>query len=271
MLDTLVTRSHSAEPVPTPPGRSVRTILTVACLVFVTRSLLPAQTLMSATGTGGSVLLLTLDAAILEAGETRKDLPCTVTPIKPVLGFDLKFHAGYDVSVPLKDLAGSENLLTMVFRVTPVEHTDGPVYFWQKINVPAIEPEAGGPAYLQGQFAVGEGKYKVDWLMRDRSERVCSSSWEIEANLPARDKQMSLDIPGEAVQPAEAEPFKQEPPVERDLHDGPLNVKVVVNFAPQDSGSAAMQPLDLDALLAILRNIARDPREIGRASCRERV
>src|SRR5205814_10219244 len=60
------------------------------------------------------VRLFTQDAAILEAQETRKDIPCTVTPVKPMLGFDLKFHAGYDVSVPLKELAGSDNQLTMV-------------------------------------------------------------------------------------------------------------------------------------------------------------
>ena len=38
------------------------------------------------------------------------------------------------------------------------------------------------------------------------------------------------------MQPFEGQPFKQEPPVERAQHDGPLNVKVVVNFAPQDCG-----------------------------------
>src|SRR5207253_1096004 len=69
-----------------------------------------SQVLMTGSETGGSVRLFASDAAILEAGETRKDIPCTVTPIKqPILGFDLKFHAGYEVSVPLKELAGSDN------------------------------------------------------------------------------------------------------------------------------------------------------------------
>lgn len=219
-----------------------------------------AQDLMPASGPGGAVRLFTSDAAILESQEVRKDLPCTVTQIKPTLGFDLKFHSGYDVTVPLKELAGSENQLTMVFRVTPANHPDEPIYFSQHISVPAIEENAGGPAYLQGNFDVGEGKYHVDWLMRDRSERICSSNWEIEANLPAKDKQMALDIAPNVVQTFDTQPFKQEPPVERAQHDGPLNVKVVINFAPQDSASATMQPLDLNALISILRNIARDPR-----------
>ena len=113
---------------------------------------------MPAAGPGAGVRLFTSDAAVLEAQDVRKDLPCTVTPVKPALGFDLKFHAGYEVTVPLKELAGSENLLTMVFRVTPDDHPDEPVYFSQHIPVPSIDGDAGGPAYLQGTFDVGEGK-----------------------------------------------------------------------------------------------------------------
>src|SRR5271157_3713290 len=232
---------------------------------LLTAGVLPAQDLMPAAGPGGIVRLFTSDAAILEAQEARKDLPCTVTPNKPSLGFDLKFHSGYDVSVPLKDLAGSENQLTMVFRVTPETHPDEGVYFSQHVAVPAIEEDEKGPAYLQGEFEVGEGKYHVDWLMRDRAERVCSFHWDAEASLPPRDKVMSLDIQANAVQPIDAEPFKQEPPVAREVSEHALNVKVMVNFAPQDSLSATLQPLDTNALISILRNIAREPR-IGKFS-----
>src|SRR6266702_3566436 len=77
------------------------------------------------SGTGGNALhMMNTDLAVLEAQDVRKDLPCNVTPSKPVLGFDLRFHAGYDVNVPLKELAGSDNLLTMVFRVTPDQKPD---------------------------------------------------------------------------------------------------------------------------------------------------
>jgi hypothetical protein len=220
---------------------------------------------MPAASPGGMVRLFSSDAAILESQEVRKDFTCTVTPTKPSLGFDLKFHSGYEVSLPLKELVGTDNQLTMVFRVIPEEHKDDPVYFSKRITVPSIADDAGGPAYLQGTFDVGEGKYHVDWLMRDRSERVCSFYWDIEAALPAKDKQMALDIAAGVVQPADSEPFRLEAPVEREQHDGPLNVKVVVNFAPQDSASATLQPLDTNALVSILRGIVRDPR-IGKFS-----
>jgi len=231
-----------------------------ACALILACAPLWAQTLMPASGPGGAVRLFTSDAAILEAQEIRKDIPCTVTPVKPALGFDLKFHAGYDVAVALKDLAGSDNQLTMVFRVTPEKGKDEPIYFSQHWSVPAIDADAGGSANLTGTFDLGEGKYHIDWLMRDRAERVCSYNWDAEATLPAKDRQIALDIAPNRVLAAETEPFKQEPPVERAPQEGPLNVKVIVNFAPQDSLSATLQPIDTNALISILRSIAREPR-----------
>jgi hypothetical protein len=239
----------------------LRTFALLLCFAMWAASLLSAQDLMQPSEPGGQVRLFGSDTAILEAQDTRKDLPCTVTPVtKPFLGFDMKFHAGYDVQVPLKELAGQENQLTMVFRVTPDGHADSPVFFKQHYSVPAIDENAGGPAYLQGFFIVGEGKYHVDWLMRDRSERVCSAHWDAEASLSPKDKPMVLDIPAGSVQPVDAEPFKEEAPVEREKTAAPLNVKVMMNFAPQADGASTLQPVDTSALLSILRNIARDPR-----------
>lgn len=214
---------------------------------------------------GGMFRIYTSDAAVLESQEARKDLPCSVTSIKPALGFDLKFHSGYDVYIPLKELAGNGNLLTMVFRVIPAGHPDEAVFLSQRMSVPDIEEDAKGDAYLQGTFEVGEGKYHVDWLMRDRSEHVCSSNWDIEASLPPKDKEMALDIAPGTIQPVDTEPFKEEPPVERRSPEPGLNVKVMVNFAPQNSLSATLQPLDTNALVSILRSIARE-RRISRVS-----
>ena len=99
---------------------------------------LKAQLVMQGSGPGGLVRIFNTDSAILESQEVRKDLPCTVTAIKPILGFDLRFHAGYEVSIPLRDLAGSEDMLTMVFRVTSESHKDEPVYMSQRLGVPLL-------------------------------------------------------------------------------------------------------------------------------------
>src|SRR5271169_1421026 len=210
-------------------------------------------------GSGGNVRIVNTDMAVLEMQEVRNDLPCTVTPRKPALGFDLRFHAGYDVDLPLKELSGSENELTILFRVTPASHKDDPTYFVQHIRVPSLEEDARGYANLQGDIDMGEGNYHVDWLMRDRGEHVCSFYWDMEAALAQKDKQIELAIAPAQVEGVQFEQFKEEPPVQRSQAAPPLSIKVLVNFAPQNFDAAALRPLDTVALVSILRRISREP------------
>lgn len=253
-------RTHGSglaeEEVLSPGRRAAHRVPIVALVLFGVTG--RAQTVM---GVGpGSVRMFNTDMAILEVKDPRNDLPCTVSPVKPLLGFDLKFHAGFEVSVPLRELAGSENLLTILFRVQPENRPGEVVYMSHRVRVPSIEEDARGDAYLQGYFDVGEGKYQIDWLMRDRSERVCSFYWDTEAAVPAKDKQMALVMAPGQILASDPEPFREEPPVERSAAEPPLAVKVLINFAPHNSQSATLQPLDTNALVSILRTIARDPR-----------
>ena len=219
-----------------------------------------AQALLHGSGSeSGPVHLLESDAAVFELNEARKDIPCTVTPVKPVLGFDLRFHAGYEITVPLREFAGDGDLLTVIFRVAPSTAKDSPTYFTQKFTVPSIEEDARGDASLQGGFDLGEGDYHVDWLMRNKEERVCSSSWDSGASLPSRDKETRLSISRNAIDASADDFFYEEPAVTRDA-SAPLKVKVLINFAPQSSFASAMRPVDTSALISILRNISREPR-----------
>src|SRR5581483_4499409 len=128
---------------------------TVSALLFAVSAASGQVTLKSSVA-DGIVNVIPTDLTILEAGEARKDLACTVTPAKAQLGFDLKFHGGYDVTVPLHDIAGSENVLTIVFRVTPAARPNEAVYFEQHVHVPYVEEDATGNATLQGSFDLGE-------------------------------------------------------------------------------------------------------------------
>jgi len=218
------------------------------------------QTALQASNGHRAVHLLESDSAVLETEDVKKDLPCTVTQVKPQLGFDLRFHAGYDITVPLREISGDGNLLTILFKVTSDTAKDSPIYFSQRYNVPDIDNDARGDAYLEGGFDVGEGSYHVSWMMRDRMERVCSSNWDVTASLQGKDQGMKLAIGSNAVESSEREFFKPEPPVTRVANDTPLRVKVLINFAPQVSAASAMQPIDTSALVSILRNISREPR-----------
>jgi hypothetical protein len=237
-------------------------------LLFVPIFLLPvaqSQVLLKPSEAGERVLLMPSDLAILEAGDARKDLPCTVTDRKPELGFDLRFHSGFDVTVPLSELAGSGELLTVVFRAYPLDDPAHPAFFAQHFQVPVIDEDAKGDATLQGTLDIGEGKYHVDWLMRDRSERICSSSWDVQAELAPKDKPMPLFIAPRQISEATPQPFLDDAAGvgQHAAQNNPLDnltVKVLVNFAPQDSTSAALRRSDTDALVSILKEIEHDPR-----------
>src|ERR1700732_146775 len=184
-------------------------------------------------GVGTRLQINSSDLAVLEAQEVRKDLACTVDPVKSALGFDLRFHGGYEINLPLRDVAGNENLLSILVRITPDNRKDDPAYFVQRINVPKLPDDAKGEAALGGLFDLGEGKYHVDLLMKDRSERVCSFYWDAEAALADRDRDIQPAIAAGAVERAEYEQFNEEPPVER-APGKPLHLKILANFAPQN-------------------------------------
>lgn len=218
------------------------------------------QNLMQGVSARGSMRLLASDAAILEIEDVKKDLPCTATQVKPVLGFDLRFHTGYDIVLPLKEISGPGDQLTILVKVTSDETKDSPVYFSQHYTVPEIEEDAKGDAYLQGGFDVGEGGYHVSFMMRDRMERVCSQNWDVAATLPPKDQGIRTAIAPKTIEASEREFFRGEPPVTRVALEDPFKVKVLLNFSPQRAAAAAMQPIDTSALVSILRNISREPR-----------
>jgi len=224
------------------------------------------QLLLKPSAPGEQVTLLPSDVAILEEEQPRSDIPCAVTTRKAELGFDLRFHSGFDVNVPMRELAGSGEVLTVVFRVYPVDDREHAANFVQHFHVPVIEEDAKGDALLQGGIDLGEGNYHVDWLMRDRAERICSTSWDVGAELTAKDKPIPLFIGAKQIAETPPQPFLN------DANDvlshtsgdgtsgGNLAIKLLVNFAPQNSASAALQRSDTEALVSILKTIQRDPR-----------
>ncbi|MEQ1945693.1 MAG: acetyltransferase [Bryobacteraceae bacterium] len=244
-------------------GWSVFLRLAGAAVAVALAAPLAAQSLLGVPG--AQVHVVGSDLAVLEAQDVRKEIECTVTPEKPTLGFDLRFHLGFTVNVPLRDIAGETNMLNVLFRVTPTSKKSEPHYFIQHFTVPKIEEDAKGDAVLDGIIDLGEGEYHVDWMMRDRTESVCSFYWDAKAELPNKDKDMHLEIASGVIEAAHLEQFTEEPDVSRRIESLPLKIKVLVNFAPQNASASTMRPQDTIALATILRQIARQP-EFGKFS-----
>ena len=228
-------------------------------LVLIISTSAFGQSLMEGSRPGGPTRLLPSDATILDTGQIRTELPCEARPISPDLGFDLGFHTGYEVSVPLRALAGDGNTLTAIFRVVPEGGQGEPTYFRQKWTVPSLEEDAKGNASLRGAFVVGEGDYRVDWLLRDRTEKFCTAFWRFSAGRRGKDRPVALWVAPGSVLPAAPDPFIAEPPIKRDTAD-PLSVLVLLHVSPEAHGAAAIPAAETSALLSILRSIAREPR-----------
>ena len=202
--------------------------------------------------------LLQADLAVLDLQEPRRDLPCVVTMRKPELEFDFMFHTGYEASVPIRELAGEGNELTVLFRVVPQDHPNDPFYVTGNMRVPALKERSRREITFYDNFVLGEGKFHIDWLMHDQRERVCSMSWDLEAKLNTKDGQLRQWIPQALVQ-LHSPSFAAEPPVIRAPENGLLRFSIIVNFDPSDPSATLIDDRGRDGLLAILRRIGRDP------------
>ncbi len=235
----------------------------LAATLYLAAGSVGAQELLR-VGAGDDGYLGLSDLAILSAGETRDDLDCRVEPLDPKLEYDLNFQAGYVARVPLAELAGSGDALRILFRVTSLDAGGEPVYFRERYNVPAIEEDAEGDATLPGKYRLGPGKYRVDWLMRDRAERVCSSTWEVLAETVEGFEKLASTADSSMVTEVSDEIFYDEPPVRRARGDL-LHIKLLVNFTPSSPSSPSLSPYDMSAVVSMLRAISREPK-IGRFS-----
>jgi hypothetical protein len=226
---------------------------------LLSSSPLRAQAIMPSLETPGGVRLFPGDAEALDVREVKASLPCAVTPTAAELGFDFVFHAGYTVRIRLRDLAGNGTLLTNIFRVTSDSNPDSPVYFEQKWRVPNLREDSEGAAALEGSFSIGEGDYQVDWLIRDREERVCSAFWRVSARMPVRAREISAGLQPGSVSSREIDPFLEQEAARADPRQR-LSVSVLLNAGPRTPGAASVSPAESEAVLAMLRGVFREPR-----------
>jgi hypothetical protein len=197
------------------------------------------------------------DVAVLESNQLRKDLSCQVRLQKPYLGFDLRFHAYYRVTVPNKALADAGGSLQLVARVRPTANNKEPVYLTHRLSVPELLLESRSEGMLTSEFELGFGRYRVDWMMRDNRGRVCSSHWNLEVRQGGQTLPLTL-APNMISERLEG-PFHFEPSAERDAAQ-PLHIKILLNVSPPSPRENILQPEYAEVLLSILRAITRELR-----------
>jgi hypothetical protein len=234
---------------------SIRALL----LGLAISELCPAQTVLNTS----RFHILGSDLAVFESEEKRTDLRCEATAVNPQLDFDLRAHVGYNVVIPMQELAGPRQRLRIMARVTPAGKPEKTFFLVDRIQVPAIDEDAKGSAGISGEFMAGPGKYAVDWLMRDGRERVCSNHWEF--TVKPNDKGVLPGVAPETITEAPKDPFAEQSPPKQLTPGQPLHIKFLVNFSTMNDRESAMKPRDVAALVAMLRGVAQLP-QVGRFS-----
>ena len=239
-------------------SRFPRGAASVALAAVVGLSIAPAQEIIRPDAAEGGFRLAPTDVAPLDSDESRDDLPCRVEPLDPKLEYDLTFQAGYVAYVPLDSLTGSGNRLRLLFRIRPLDGEGEPVFFRESFNVPKIKEDAEGDASLPGKYRLGPGRYEVDWLMRDRAERLCSHHWKIEAEGPGGLSELAVAPKAGVIEEFSDEPFLEEPPVRRNS-GRLLHLRILASFSPVDPAKVGLNEYDSRAVVSMLRAISREP------------
>ena len=197
------------------------------------------------------------DHAILSGDTNRSDLGCRVEPLKPRLGFDLKYTAGFVVRVPAEAVAPSGDALRAIFRVKALESEDDPVYFQQIFSVPAESADPGSRAVFPARYVLGPGNYKIDWLMRNRRGTVCSAHWVARAPPPGHTGRLAAAAAANLIAPYREDIFSNEP--RADEAGGGLHVSILLNLAPLDRAKFKLSSYELESIVGMLRSLYREP------------
>jgi len=132
-----------------------------------------------------------------DASQHDQPLHCEVTPILPRLNFSFRFQAGYIFRVPMNQFSGPGHRWTVLTRVTPANGGDASI-LTARYRLPSV-PKTKSKAEWGGLYWVGEGSYRVEWLLSDETHRVCRKQWKIEARLSSSERGITPGIPPGAV------------------------------------------------------------------------
>lgn len=137
-------------------------------------------------------------AKLFESQPGDRLLHCQVTPMPAHLNYGFRFQAGYAVALQMSQYVGSGHRLGVITRVTP-EGKD-PVFLAAPMKLPNV-PKTKGTMDFGGSYLLGEGHYKVDWLLYDDGNRVCRKSWKVDVKLNSAERGLKLGIGPATVAP----------------------------------------------------------------------
>jgi hypothetical protein len=146
--------------------------LLAVTLLALAPSIASAQTLIDSAAADRII------ARLQRLGGAAPPLPCEIRALKPALNFGLRLQSGYVYRVPMSEFSGPAPRLTVLLRIAPP--AGQPVYLTDRFDLPATSSRSP-VAEATGIFFLGEGHYRMSWLLADETGRVCRKNWELDA------------------------------------------------------------------------------------------
>jgi len=165
---------------------------------------------------------------LLAAHSGDRPMHCEVTPVPARLSFSFRFQTGYVVRMPLKQYAGPGHHWNILMRVTPT--AGGEPFFLGSYSRLRNVPKTNGQSEFGGVYQVGEGRYRVDWMLADDQNRTCRKSWKVEAKLDAHERGLKLGMAANTAGPLT---YRRWSPQSDDTDVNPLGrLTVLLHAAP---------------------------------------
>ncbi len=229
-------RLHGARPVRRLLGNAMQAALPVAALLFA--------------AAGGA-----------RAAVAPPELKCSGETFGPFLDFEFRFFAGLQIGVPAKHYRGHKPSFELLVTVTPVEGTPGrPAELFDRFGATQEVPgDVKGEMIVNPSFSMGEGRYRVDWRLKDDRGQSCSGSRKLKASLSRGQKTVSLTLqPGQIIESA-VYLFRSEPPVARPHLTAPKRLKIFVSMDIRRRRGQVVRPslLRLHPHFSAVRQLAR--------------
>ncbi len=188
-----------------------------------------------------------------ERDPSSAKLKCRVHPVQPRLNLGFRFQTGYSIEIPMEQYSGTGHWWSVIFRVTPESKEIDPVWFVSRRRIP---PTNGQKAVAEfgGAYLIGEGQYKVDMLLVDDSDRVCSTGWKMRAKLNSDVRNARPGLPPGAVDDLSLRRSRYHPA--RELgEDARYKVSILMHAASTMPNRVRLQSYDRMLLISALSSL----------------
>jgi hypothetical protein len=189
-------------------------------------------------------------------------LNCWLERWNPALDFAFRFVTGYVTYCRLSQFEGKNTTLVTYTRVTPQGKT--PELFETIQRVPAISAEMmqtiGGDLGklknnidISGGFALGEGNYRIELLLKDNQNRTYRRKWQLRVAARRSERGVALAMAPLSVQSIEQISWQ----TAFSGRQGNLRLTIFLDASPVNPHQSSLRAWDRAFLLEIVSSVLR--------------